>query len=228
MNTPLIPAAGLHFVKFDIERCIRIVTENGEYCLPIDPRQREDILEPIAQDESLSGEDHHRLNLITVEVGKSSFAAMDTIDGELFQLAADAASDDYSHSFSDASYGGVVWRVVGFLSDSPGDAIQLNYGNDEQGVRAVLGAFQGLLQPAPAPSPVRIVVELSEGGLVGINSPHPVEVVIVSFDQWGEGKESGSEQAQWFKENAGKPSPIWHHRDNATDEMEAFFSTLPN
>ncbi len=224
MNNSLIPAAGLHFVKFDIERCIRIVTENGEHCLPIDPRQREDILAPIALDESLCGEDFRRLSLITVEVGSASYAAMDVIDGELYQMAANAGTDDYSHCFSEGSYGGVVWRVLGFLSDRPGDAQQLNSGNDEEGVRAVLGAFQALLQPAPAPSPTRVVVELSDGGLVGVHSQQPVEVVIVCFDHEEEGEHSGSEQAQWFKANAGKSAAIWHHRDGADKEMEAFFA----
>ncbi|WP_439126232.1 MAG: hypothetical protein ACNJA3_28090 (plasmid) [Pseudomonas rhizophila] len=222
MTTPLIPTTGQHFVKFDIERCIRIVTENGEHCLPIHPRQREDILAPIALDESLCGEGHQRLNLITGEIGSAAYAAMDVIDGELYQLAANAGADDYSHSFSEGSYGGVVWRVLGYLSDRPGDAIQLNSGNDEEGVRAILEAFQALLSPAPTPT--RVVVELSDGGLVGVHSPQPVEVVIVCFDHEEEGAHSGSDQAQWFKANAGKSLPIWHYRVSATDEMEAFFA----
>lgn len=81
MKSTLTSAAGLRFVKFDIERCIRIVTEDGEHCLPIDPRQCEDILAPIALDGSLSIGDHQRLNLITIEIGGASYAAMDTIDG---------------------------------------------------------------------------------------------------------------------------------------------------
>ncbi|WP_116827116.1 MULTISPECIES: hypothetical protein [Pseudomonas syringae group] len=224
MNIPLIPATGLRFVKFDIERCIRIVTEDGEHCLPIDPRQREDILAPIALDGSLSIGDHQRLNLITIEIGGASYAAMDTINGELYQRAANAESVDYSHTFSEGSYGGVVWRVVGYLSNRPGDALQLNSGNDEAGVRAVLGAFQSLLSPAPAHSPTRVVVELSDGGLVGIHSQQPVEAIVVCFDHEDESEGSVSEQAQWFKDNAGKTAAIWHHRDNATEEMQAFFA----
>ncbi|SBW84599.1 hypothetical protein PVE_R2G0573 [Pseudomonas veronii 1YdBTEX2] len=224
MVTTLTPAPGIRFVKFDIERCIRIVTEDGEHCLPIDSRQCEEILAPIALDGSLSIGDHQRLNLITIEIGGDSYAAMDTIDGELYQLAANAESDDYSHTFSEGSYGGVVWRVVGYLSNHPGDALQLNSGNDEAGVRAVLGAFQSLLSPAPAPSPTRVVVELSDGGLVGIHSRQPVEAIVVCFDHEDESEERVSEQAQWFKENSGVSAAIWHHRDNATEEMQAFFA----
>lgn len=94
MVTTLTPAPGIRFVKFDIERCIRIVTEDGEHCLPIDSRQCEEILAPIALDGSLSIGDHQRLNLITIEIGGDSYAAMDTIDGELYQLAANAESDE--------------------------------------------------------------------------------------------------------------------------------------
>lgn len=117
-----------------------------------------------------------------------------------------------------------MWRVVGYLSNRPGDALQLNSGNDEAGVRAVLGAFQSLLSPAPAPSPTRVVVELSDGGLVGIHSQQPIEAIVVCFDHEDESEGGVSEQAQWFKENAGRTAAIWHHRDNATGEMEAFFA----
>lgn len=190
--TALTQAAPLHFIKFDIQRCIRIVTENGHRLLPVHAQQREDVLAPVAGDEVLSGEDYSKLSLIEIEEDGVYTAVLDTEDGVFFELASDLKSCDFSHTFSDGSYGGVHWRVVGYLSDMPADPMQLCSGNDEAGIRSTLGAFQLLLDaaklanapvvPKTAEAPVRVVVSHNSGKILDVNADGSVEVVLADFD----------------------------------------------
>ena len=221
-TTPaLIPAAGLQFVNFAMERCIRVVTGNGEQCLPVDARQREELLEPIAMNACLNSSDHARLTLIKTEVAGVTYAALDTVEGELYGLAQNADSGDCS-SFDSSCYGGVVWRVLGYLSDSPDNALELSSGNDEEGVRAILGAFQTLLTAGQrsATAPARIVMDLTDGTLQGVYSHQAVEIITVSFDD----EADVSQEALAVKQCAGLPAAIWQHRDGGEPEMELFFA----
>lgn len=135
---------GLQFLKFEVERCIRIVVENGERCLPVDSRQVEAVLAPIALDESL---DSHGvpLHLIQTESNGKTFALVAGEDDDLYVHALDCPEDDYSITFSCGEYGGVVWRVIGYLSDRPDDGIQMSTGNDEKTVRQICSVLQSMV-----------------------------------------------------------------------------------
>ena len=203
MNTTTKNAASIapHFIKFEVQRAIRIVSENGEHCRAIDARQDESILAPIMLDEDLHDQ---ALCLMESEISGEYFAFVARNDDEHFQLAGTLDAGDYSLTHSDATYGGVVWRVLGYLSDMPNDAMQLWAGNDEAGVRQTCAAFQAMkdaydnlaavahqtaheqspaLAPAEAQKPVQVVVDISGGAIHGVYAKQPVDIVFLSHDK---------------------------------------------
>jgi hypothetical protein len=135
-------ATSFHFTKFQVQRCMRLVGLQGDYFLPIDARQDEEVLAPIALQEALYGPDS-RLHLIVNDVDGQQFAMIVQEGDELFDLA--GSFTDPACSLPSAEYGGVFWQVQGFASDKPDDAFVLTSGNDEAGVRNICAAMQALV-----------------------------------------------------------------------------------
>lgn len=221
-NTAIIAPAPLHFTKFEIQRCIRIVTENGEHCSAVDPRQCEDILGPVAGDDCLWGDNYSRLSLIQIEIDGVHTAALDIVDGELYSLASNAPVEDHSYIFSDGSYGGVCWRVVGYLSNAPTEAVQLTVNSDESFVRSTLSAFQLMLDASNqtmnsaanvAGVAPRIVVDVTDGIVQGVWGDKPAQVLIINGDQ----DMSDEQRANGFKTLFGGEVAIWQEKVCCTE-----------
>ncbi|MGE8063916.1 hypothetical protein [Pseudomonas sp. NPDC089569] len=121
---------------------MRLVGLQNDYFLPIDARQDETVLAPIALQNELYAADS-RLHLIVNEVDGQQFAMIVQEGDELFDIAGSFA--DPACSFPSAEYGGVVWQAQGFASDKPNDAFTLSSGNDEAGVRNICAAMQTLV-----------------------------------------------------------------------------------
>ena len=203
MNTSTHSAASIapHFIKFEVQRAIRIVNENGEHCRAIDARQDESILAPIMLDEDLYD---RALCLMESEIDGKYFAFVARTNDEIAQQGGTLEPWDYSLTHSDGTYGGVVWRVLGYLSDLPNDAMQLWAGNDEAGVKQTCAAFQAMkdacdnhaagdhqtaqahsaaLVPTEAQKPLQIVVDNSGGCIHGVYAKVPVDIVFLSHDK---------------------------------------------
>lgn len=135
-------SATFHFTKFQVQRRMRLVGLQGDYFLPIDARQDEAVLAPIALQDALYGPDS-RLHLIVNEIDGQQFAMIVQEDDELFDLA--GSFTDPGCSLPSAEFGGVVWQVQGFASDKPDDAFTLTSGNDEAGIRNICAAMQALV-----------------------------------------------------------------------------------
>lgn len=203
MNTTTQIAATIapHFIKFEVQRAIRIVNENGEHCRAIDARQDESILAPIMLDEDLHDP---ALCLMESEIDGKYFAFVARTDDELAQQAGTLEPWDNSLTHSDATYGGVVWRVLGYLSDRPDEAMQLQAGNDEAGINLTCAAFQAMndaydnlaagayqtaqaqsaaLVPADDQKTVQVVVDISGGAIHGVYAKQPVVIVFLSHDK---------------------------------------------
>ncbi|KPC02027.1 hypothetical protein QO021_30320 (plasmid) [Pseudomonas amygdali pv. lachrymans] len=202
MNTPQsIPAVSLRFTHFAVERCLHVIYDNGEHYMPVDARQREEILAPVATANSLTDEEAARLKLIHCLANETISILLDTLDSSMYALAIDP--DNHEHTPSTGTYAGVVWRVVGFLSDRPDEVIQLNVGTCEASVRQVLEAFESLLA---ATAPIRLVADISGGGLHGIYAERPVEVAFISHHN----DDLDDEQVQQgYTGAAGQPVAIW-------------------
>ncbi|MBA1261555.1 hypothetical protein HBO10_29700 [Pseudomonas sp. WS 5503] len=217
MNTPrTIPAAGLRFTKFAMERCLHVIYDSGEHYMPLDARQREEILALVANATRLTDEDAARLALIHCELNETISIVLDTLDSPLYALASDP--NDLEHMLSTGHYAGVVWRVVGFLSDTPDEAIQLNVGTCEASVRQVLEAFESLVEAATAP--VRLVADVTGGALHGIYAERPAEVAFISHhrddldeEQVREGytATNGQPVAMWLQDSTGGEKIVVDH-----------------
>lgn len=217
MNTPQTsPAAGLRFTKFALERCLHVIYDSGEHYMPVNPRQREEILASVANAGSLSGDDAARLTLIHCEVDETISIVLDTLDSPLYAMAIDP--DDLDHMPSTGKYAGVAWRVVGFLSDRPDEVIQLNVGTCEASVREVLAAFESLLEAATAP--VRLVADVTGGALHGIYAERPAEVAFISHHRddldeeqvlEGYAAADGQPVAMWLQDSNGGESAVVDH-----------------
>lgn len=217
MNTPrTIPAAGLRFTKFAMERCLHVIYDSGEHYMPLDARQREEILALVANATRLTDEDAARLALIHCELNETISIVLDTLDSPLYALASDP--NDLEHMLSTGHYAGVVWRVVGFLSDTPDEAIQLNVGTCEASVRQVLEAFESLVEAATAP--VRLVADVTGGALHGIYAERPAEVAFISHhrddldeEQAREGytATNGQPVAMWLQDSTGGEKIVVDH-----------------
>lgn len=217
MNTPrTIPAVGLQFTKFAMERCLHVIYDSGEHYMPLDVRQREEILAPVANATRLTDEDAARLTLIHCEVNESISIVLDTLDSPLYAQASDP--NDLEHMPSTGHYAGVVWRVVGYLSDTPDEAIQLNVGTCEESVRQVLRAFEYLLEVAT--SPIRLVADVTGGALHGIYAERPAEVAFISHhrddldeEQVREGytATNGQPVAMWLQDSTGGEKIVVDH-----------------
>lgn len=217
MNSPrTIPAVGLQFTKFAMERCLHVIYDSGEHYMPLDARQREEILAPVANATRLTDEEAARLTLIHCEVNETISIVLDTLDSPLYALASDP--NDLEHMPSTGHYAGVVWRVVGFLSDTPDEAIQINVGTCEASVRQVLEAFESLVEAATAP--VRLVADVTGGALHGIYAERPAVVAFISHhrddlddEQVQEGyiATNGQPVAMWLQDSTGGEKIVVDH-----------------
>lgn len=135
-------AASFHFTQFQVQRSMRLVGLQGDYLLPIDARQDEAVLAPIALQDALYCADS-RLHLIVNEIDGQQFAMIVQEGDELCDLA--GSFTDPGCSLPSAEFGGVVWQVQGFASDKPDDAFTLTSGNDEAGIRNICAAMQALV-----------------------------------------------------------------------------------
>ncbi len=217
MNTPeTTPGAGLRFTKFAVERCLRVIYDSGEHYMPVDARQREEILASVANTDRLAGDDAVRLALIHCEVNETIRIVLDTRESPLYALATNPT--DLDHMASTGTYAGVVWRVVGFLSDSPDEAVQLNVGTCEASVHQVLVAFESLLEAATAP--IRLVADVTGGALHGIYAERPAEVAFISHHrddldeeqvQEGYTATNGQPVAMWLQDSTGGEGIVVDH-----------------
>ncbi|WP_116894582.1 MULTISPECIES: hypothetical protein [Pseudomonas syringae group] len=217
MNTPQTnPGAGLRFTKFVMERCLHVIYDSGEHYMPVDARQREEILASVANSNSLTGHDAARLALIHCEVDETISIVLDTLDSPLYALASDP--NELDHMPSTGKYAGVVWRVVGFLSDRPDEAVPLNVGTCEESVRQVLEAFESLLEVSTAP--IRLVADVTGGALHGIYAERPAEVAFISHhrddldeEQVREGytATNGQPVAMWLQDSTGGEKIVVDH-----------------
>ncbi|SBW84596.1 hypothetical protein PVE_R2G0570 [Pseudomonas veronii 1YdBTEX2] len=217
MNSPrTIPAVGLRFTKFAMERCLHVIYDSGEHYMPLDARQREEILAPVANATRLTDEEAARLTLIHCEVNETISIVLDTLDSPLYALASDP--NDLEHMPSTGHYAGVVWRVVGFLSDTPDEAIQINVGTCEASVRQVLEAFESLVEAATAP--VRLVADVTGGALHGIYAERPAVVAFISHHrddlddeqvQEGYTATNGQPVAMWLQDSTGGEKIVVDH-----------------
>lgn len=220
MNPPVTtPATGLRFTRFAVERCLHVIYDSGEHYMPVDARQREDILASVANANRLTAEETARLKLIHCEAKETPYIVLDTLDSALYTLASDPNNLD--HTLSTGTYAGVVWRVVGFLSDRPDDVVQLNVGNCEVSVRQVLGAFESLLEAATAP--IRLVADITGGALHGIYAGRPTEVAFISHhsddldeEQILQGYKAtdGQAVAMWLQDSTGVENSVVDHYFN--------------
>ncbi|MFK3607881.1 hypothetical protein A7D21_33510 [Pseudomonas sp. AP19] len=199
-----------------MERCLHVIYDSGEHYMPLDARQREEILAPVANATRLTDEEAARLTLIHCEVNETISIVLDTLDSPLYALASDP--NDLEHMPSTGHYAGVVWRVVGFLSDTPDEAIQINVGTCEASVRQVLEAFESLVEAATAP--VRLVADVTGGALHGIYAERPAVVAFISHhrddlddEQVQEGyiATNGQPVAMWLQDSTGGEKIVVDH-----------------
>lgn len=189
MNPVFVNSPAPHFVKFELQRCIRICEQNGEYCLPIDPRQRDEVLAPVADYDQLNVMDSQRIALVETRLEGVEYAALDTRDGELFGLAYDATEENPDYNFTDGTYGGVVWALFGYFSAHNGEPILLHSGSSESAVRELLQAFNAMLATQRtwssdllARRPGRVVVDMTGGAIHAVYAEQPIDIAFISHD----------------------------------------------
>lgn len=210
--------AATHFTRFEVQRCIRIVNQDGEYLLPIDARQDESTLEPIKSVTILPP--LFNAHLIQTEKDGVQYAVMAASTGELYKQASEAAADDYSCFFSPDSYAGISWRVLGFVSANPETGVQLNIGDDEAAVRAIGGAFQSMLEVCnqqaaePTQGTVRVVVDITRGAIHEVYATQPVDIVFLSTDE-DDIDESQSDNG--YRTPNEEPVALWMQGYNASN-----------
>jgi len=189
-NSPSNPLDTLHFTRFSLVRCIRIASEGGTYCLPVDPRQN---LETLMEFDSLdqAGADTNRFTLLETAHRGTAYAVVDLEDGELESLVDMANPGDEASSHSLGVYNGIVWAIYGYLSENPSAGIQLIVDEDMTHAANVHAAFEVMQKahmassvkrpPAPAPVPVRVLVAHDGGRLLHVTGDAPIDVVMADF-----------------------------------------------
>jgi hypothetical protein len=136
-----VVAASFQFTRFEVQRCIRVVSTHGDTLLPIDASQDEAVLAPIADQDALY-DDGQKLHLIINDQSNERFAAVVHVEDD--KLASAMASED-SWRFPDGEYGGVRWVVQAFASDRPDEPFNLINGDDENGIRVICAGLQSLV-----------------------------------------------------------------------------------
>lgn len=161
------------FTSFAVERCIRVLVEgNGHHLRPIDSRQVEAVLEPVAFNNGFGPDD--RLSLIETEVNGQTFALVVELDSDIDVLA--SADTDPSCKIAYGEYGGVWWRVVGFEAGFTNEPFELAGTACELSAQCTCMSLQALLAPA------RVVVSMKQEGMPHVVASRPVEMVLLECD----------------------------------------------
>ncbi len=161
----------MKFTRFEVERCIRVLDEgNGQFIRPIDSRQIESILEPIAMDIGFGP--HFDYSLIETKINDQTYAMVVEVESEFDLLARLAENPGFQ--LASGGYGGVCWRVVGFEEGFPNEPFALATTDSEDSARCTCMGLQALLEP------VRIAVRLVNGEQVETLSNRPAEVLLLN------------------------------------------------
>lgn len=134
-------AASFQFTRFDVQRCIRVTSSQGDILLPIDAEQDEDLLALIAGQDAIYDEEQSLVLLIN-EVSNDRFALI-VEEGD--EKAISAMSSEDTWRFPNGEYGGVHWVVQAYASDRPEEPFNLINGNDENGIRVICAGLQSLV-----------------------------------------------------------------------------------
>lgn len=179
LNEPGSPV----FIKFEVQRCIRVMHGIESQYLPIDPRQVEGVLEPVRNEESLA--EHPNLCLILSQQPDGvEMAMIDHCDG-LVYLAVDAGEDPHSE-VSMARYAGEAWRVVGYEDGFPNEPYQLMTSESMLAAQSVFNGLAALLKP------VRVALGLDGGSQNFIFTDRPAEVLVMDSAYAAQSKENGT------------------------------------
>ncbi|WP_439126212.1 MAG: hypothetical protein ACNJA3_27990 (plasmid) [Pseudomonas rhizophila] len=171
------------FIKFEVQRCIRVMYGIESQYLPIDPRQVEGVLEPVRNEQSLA--EHPNLSLIlSQQPGGVQMAMVDHCDGDVY-LAADACQDPHSE-VSMARFAGEAWRVVGYEDGVPDEPYQLMTSESMLAAQSVCNGLLALLKP------VRVAVGMDGGAQTFIFTDRPAEVLVMDSAYAAQSKESGT------------------------------------
>jgi hypothetical protein len=150
----------MKFTSFAVERCIRVLVDgNGHFILPVDSRQVESILEPIAADIGFGPDFDY--SLIETQIDGQSFAMV---------VEADRAQGAL---YVNGEYGGVWWRVVGYEDGFPNDPFVLGTTDCQDSAQCTYMSLQRLLEPA------RVAVRVLDGARSEIVSNRPAEVLLL-------------------------------------------------
>lgn len=175
----------MKFTSFTVERCIRVLVDGeGQFIRPIDSRQVESILEPIALDIGFGPDLDY--SLIETEIDGQPFAMV--VEAESENSLQSQQADDSEFKLAPGDFGGVWWRVVGFeegFSDAP---CVLATTDSEDSAQCICMGLQRLLEPT------RIAVRVLDGALIETVSNRPAEVLVLieSGDACGDEEESPS------------------------------------
>lgn len=216
MNTEPTEIRPMTFSSFAVERCIRVLLDGNGHCLlPIDNRQDESLLEPIAYDIGLGPAN---LSLIETQVNGQTFAMVVESSSDLGVLACSGTEAGYRIAGGD--FGSVWWRVVGFEHGFIEEPFQLATTDCEESAQCTCMSLQALLKPA------RVAVRLLDGDLIYAVSELPAEVVVLN-----EVSEAESE-APLSTPVPGTPSAWASMKSNATivepDKIQHIWGQLGN
>lgn len=171
------------FIKFEVQRCIRVIYGIESQYLPIDPRQVDGVLEPVRNEVSLA--EHPNLCLILSQQPDGvEMAMIDHCDGDVY-LAVHAGQDPHSE-VSMARFAGEAWRVVGYKDGFPNEPYQLMTSESMLAAQSVCNGLLALLKP------VRVALGMDGGSQTFIFTDRPAEVLIMDSAFASQSKESGT------------------------------------
>ncbi|MDF9778839.1 hypothetical protein [Pseudomonas baetica] len=161
----------MKFSRFAVERCIRVLVDGyGHFIHPIDSRQVQFVLEPIARDIGFGPDFDY--SLIETEVDGHTYAMVVEAESEFDFLA--RLADDPEIKLASGDFGGVWWRVVGFEEGIPDDPFVLATTECEDSAQCTCMSLQVLLEPA------RVAVRLVNGEQIETVCNRPAEVMLLN------------------------------------------------
>lgn len=170
-------------VRFEVQRCIRVMYGIESQYLPVDPRQVDGVLEPVRNEVSLA--EHPNLSLIlSQQPAGVEMAMIDHCDGDVY-LTVDAGRDPYSE-VSMARFAGEAWRVVGYEDGFPNEPYQLMASESLLAAQSVCNGLLALLKP------VRVALGMAGGAQTLIFTDRPAEVLVMDSAYAAQSKESGT------------------------------------
>jgi hypothetical protein len=197
MTTEPTEIRPMTFSRFAVERCIRILVDgNGHFLLPIDNRQDEALLDPIANDIGLGPAN---LSLIETQVNEQTFAMVVELSSDLGKLAWSEGAAECQVSRGD--FGSVWWRVVGFEEGFTDEPFQLATTDCEESAHSTCMSLQALLKP------LRVAVRLLDGDLNYTVSDRPAMVVVLNEDSDTEADDESEDDAPLSRGRSSTQSP---------------------